>query len=74
MRQYPRVLDYRGRYPMIVHLNWVRAVLAALAVGALFVLTVRTVGLNELAQRGHCASEQAGLQSCRTGDRGGAIE
>ena len=59
---------------MIVHLNWVRAVLAALAVGALYVLLVWFVGLNELEQRGHCASEQAGLQSCRTGDRGGAFE
>jgi hypothetical protein len=59
---------------MIAHMNWVRAILAALAVGVLFVLTVRTVGLNELAQRGHCASAPAGLQTCRTGETGGATD
>jgi len=53
---------------MIAHTNWVRAILAALAVGVLFVLTVRTVGLNELAQRAHCASASEGLQSCRAGE------
>ena len=37
---------------MIAHMNWVRAILAALAVGVLFVLTVRTVGLNELGTAG----------------------
>ncbi|MBS0418529.1 MAG: hypothetical protein JSR66_12515 [Proteobacteria bacterium] len=56
---------------MIAHTNWVRAILAALAVGVLFVLTVRTVGLNELEQRGHCASVQEGLQleTCRGGGK-----
>jgi hypothetical protein len=38
------------------------------------VLTVRTVGLNELAQRGHCASAPAGLQTCRTGETGGPTD
>jgi hypothetical protein len=59
---------------MIQHMNWVRAILAALAVGVLFVLTVRTVGLNELAQRAHCASADADLQTCRTGETGGPTE
>ena len=59
---------------MTSHMNWVRAILAALGVGILFVLTVRTVGLNELAQRAHCASAQAGLQTCRTGETGDATD
>jgi hypothetical protein len=59
---------------MTRHMNWVRAILAALAVGILFVLTVRTVGLNELARRAHCASAQAGLQTCRTGETDDATD
>ena len=58
---------------MVAHTDWVRAILAALAVGVLFVLTVRTVGLNELEQRGHCASANGGLQleTCRGGGKSG---
>jgi hypothetical protein len=54
---------------MIAHTNWVRAILAALAVGVLFVLTVRAVGLNELAQRDHCNAGQ--LETCRGGESSG---
>jgi hypothetical protein len=57
---------------MIAHTNWVRAILAALAVGVLFVLTVRTVGLNELEQRAHCAAGK--LESCREGGSSGATD
>jgi hypothetical protein len=37
-------------------------------------VTVRIAGLHELAERGHCASTEAGLQlqSCRGGDSSGS--
>jgi hypothetical protein len=49
--------------------NRILVILAALAVGVIFVLTVRTAGLHELAQRAHCASGGAGVQphSCQAG-------
>jgi hypothetical protein len=61
---------------MVAHTNRLVVILAALAVGVIFVLTVRTAGLRELAQRDHCASTDGGLQleTCRGGDSRGASE
>ena len=55
---------------MVAHANRVVVILAALSVGVIFVLTVRTAGLHELARRAHCASTEAGLQgqSCPAAD------
>lgn len=50
---------------MVARTNRIMIVLAALAVGAAFVLTVRTAGLHEIAQRGHCGAMVA---DCRSGD------
>ncbi len=61
---------------MVVLANRFLVILAALAVGVIFVLTVRTAGLHELAQRGHCASTEGSLQlqTCRSGDSRGASD
>lgn len=61
---------------MVVQANRLLVILAALAVGVIFVVTVRIAGLHELAQRGHCAAAQADmqLQSCRAGDSSGSSD
>jgi hypothetical protein len=61
---------------MVMYANRLLVILAALAVGVIFVVTVRIAGLHELAQRGHCASTEAGLQlqSCRAGDSSGSAD
>lgn len=61
---------------MVAHANRVVVILAALAVGVIFVLTVRMAGLHELALRAHCASAQGSLQlqSCRDGDSSGSTD
>jgi hypothetical protein len=61
---------------MVMYANRLLVILAALAVGVIFVLTVRIAGLHELAERGHCASTQADLQlqSCRGGDSSGSSD
>jgi hypothetical protein len=55
---------------MVTHANRVLAVLVALAVGVVFVLTVRTAGLREIAQRAHCASagQAAQFHACRSSE------
>lgn len=61
---------------MVMYANRLLVILAALAVGVIFVVTVRIAGLHELAQRGHCAATQADLQlqSCRAGDSSGSSD
>jgi hypothetical protein len=61
---------------MVMYANRLLVILAALAIGVIFVVTVRIAGLHELAQRGHCASAQADLQlqSCRAGDSSGSSD
>jgi hypothetical protein len=75
MRQSTVVSNQAGA-AMVAFTNRVMAILAALAVGVIFVLTVRTAGLHELAQRGHCASAQNSLQleTCRGGDSSGTSD
>ena len=59
---------------MVAHANRVVVILAALAVGVIFVLTVRTAGLHELAKRAHCASAEGSLQSCRADGPSGSSD
>jgi hypothetical protein len=62
---------------MLAHINRFWVVIAALAVGAIFVLTVRTAGLHELGQRSNCAARAAAemhSQACRSGEPNGPAE
>jgi hypothetical protein len=75
MRQYTAFSNQAGA-AMVAFTNRVLVILAALAVGVIFVLTVRTAGLHELAQRDHCASKPSSLQlqTCRGGDSSGSSD
>jgi hypothetical protein len=70
------VLFSTRQVAMVGHTNRVLVILAALVVGVIFVLSVRTAGLHELAQRAHCASSEGSmqLQSCRAGDSSDSAE
>jgi hypothetical protein len=58
---------------MIAHAKSVLIVLGALAVGVIFILTVRLAGLGEIARRANCASAgmQSPLHACHTEDPNG---
>jgi hypothetical protein len=65
-------VNLAGAY-MIANRKRLLIVLGALAAGVIFVLTVRTASLEELARRSRCASAETGsqLHACHTGDSNG---